>query len=285
MFSSVKVVRDHPTKALTPVELENYVSQAAWKFFNQSRTTASQRLEVGEMELSTTDVRVVGIKIDGHQVINPIGFTGRHLEIILSVSMSKETMPGQHVPVEGGAVRAYMVSALEGVSKAYYIEPGEEVTTVFAMDNGSVRHISSFDWGRRDVVSLIEEVFELQEEHVWPIYNRYAQGDISDNLAKKFDKVFFESLMGLINAISMIVRNEGIMKKGDAPPVYIRAQFDLPDKIFRKRFSFNTKKSLSLQKVESNLDIEDFLSEGMSDIYEELNEIARRRIKWATPKD
>jgi len=283
MFSSVKVVRDHPTKALTPVELENYVSQAAWKFFNQSRATAAQRLEAGEMELDTTDVRVVGIKIDGHQVINPTGFTGRQLEIVLSVSMSREKFSTQEAPVEGAAVRAYMMLALDGSSKAYYIEVGEELTTVFAMDDGSIRHISSFDWGRKDIISLIEDSFEIEERYIWPVYERYAQAQMSEKLSRKFDKVFFDSLMSFENALSMIVRNEGILKKLDNPPVYVHAHFDLPDKIFRKRFNFDTKKHLTLQKVEEKLDIEEFLTEGMNEIHEELNEVARRRIKWATP--
>ena len=162
IFSSVKVVRDHPAKVLTSLELENHVSQAAWKLFNQSRTVAAERLGIGEMELATTDVRVVGIRIDGHQVINPTGFTGRQLEIILSVSMSKEELLDQGVPIEGGAVRAYMVADLNGLEKAYYIESNEGLTTVFSMDGGSVKHLSSFDWGRRDLISRIVEVFGIK---------------------------------------------------------------------------------------------------------------------------
>lgn len=284
IFSSEKVIRDHPTKALTPVELENYVSQAVWKFFNHSRSVAASRLEVGEMDLITTDVRVIGIKIDGHQVINPIGFTGRELEITLSVSMSKDVPSNGETHIEGGAVRAYMIAMLQGLEKAYYIESQEGLTTVFVVDRGSVKHISSFDWGRKDVLFHMQDHFDLDEEHIWPVYRKYSTGEMSGSLSKRFDKAFFESFNGLVNAVAMIIRNDGALKKDPVPPVYINAHFDLPDKVFKKRFNFDTKKPLRLQKIEENLDVEGFLGDSSDSIYEDLNEIARRRIKWATPK-
>jgi hypothetical protein len=284
MFSSVRVLRDHPTKVLTPIELENYVSQAAWKFFSQSRTIAAERLGVGEMDLITTDVRVVGIKIDGHQVINPTGFTGRQLELILSVSMSKEGTSDQAIPIEGGAVRAHMIANLKDLERAYYIESDEGLTTVFSMDNGSVRHLSSFDWGRKDIASRIVDTFGIEEEFIWPVYVKYVEGNISEGLLRRFDKVFFDSFTGLVNATSMIIRNEGALKRKEIPPIYINAPFGLPDKVFRKRFSFDTNKHVCLQRVEEDLDIESFLDNSSNNIYEDLNELARRRIKWATPQ-
>ena len=284
IFSSEKVVREHPTKSLTPVELENYVSQAVWKFFNHSRQEASKRLGVGEMDLVTTDVRVVGIKIDGHQVINPIGFTGRELEITLSVSMSKEAPSNGETHIEGGAVRAYMIAMLDGVERAYYVESQEGLTTIFVVDRGSVNHVSNFDWGRKDVVFHLQDHFDLDEEHVWPVCEKYTKGEMSDALGRKFDKTFFESFNGLVNAVAMIVRNDGGLKQDAIPPIYINTHFSVPSKLYSKRFNFDAKKRVCFQGVEKDLDIDEFLSDSSDSIYEELNEIARRRIKWATPK-
>src|SRR3989338_11055994 len=101
IFSTVKITREHPTQALTPIDLENHISQAVWKFYNDCRSEAADKLGKSEMDLAMTDVRVVGVKIDGHQVINPIGFTGRELEIKLCISMTGEGVTGM-LGVGGG---------------------------------------------------------------------------------------------------------------------------------------------------------------------------------------
>ena len=80
----------------------------------------------------------------------------------------------------------------------------------------------------------------------------------------------------------MNVRNEGALKLKEVPPVYIKTNFNLPEQVFRRRYSLG-KKKVALKKASQNLDIEEFLEDGVHGIYEELNELAKRRIKWATP--
>src|SRR3989344_4961945 len=121
IFSTVKITREHPTQALTPVDLENHISQAVWKFYNDCRSEAADKLGKSEMDLVMTDARVVGVKIDGHQVINPSGFTGRELEIKLCISMAGEKN-NESVGVEGGSIRAHILSHSEDIDHGYYID-------------------------------------------------------------------------------------------------------------------------------------------------------------------
>ena len=87
IFSFIKIPRDNPREELGMVELENCLSQAIWKMFDGIRERISERLNVDGADLLLTDARVIGIKVDGHQIINPSGFTGKELEILLSVTM------------------------------------------------------------------------------------------------------------------------------------------------------------------------------------------------------
>ncbi|MCR4260775.1 MAG: hypothetical protein NUV96_00305 [Candidatus Colwellbacteria bacterium] len=281
IFSTVKITREHPTQALTPVDLENHISQAVWKFYNDCRSEAADKLGKSEMDLAMTDVRVVGVKIDGHQVINPIGFTGRELEIKLCISMVGEGA-SENVGVEGGSIRAHMLSHEEDIDNGYYIEIDDNQSHIFSITNQRIAHLNSFDWGRLNIDKEAREKLDLDSEVAYLIYNQYADGKVSQKMDRFLGRMFWGSFGEFINALLMNVRNEGALKFKEVPPVYIRANFALPEQVFRKRYPLG-KKNISLRRAPSRLDIEGFLEDGMHGMYEDLNELARRRIKWATP--
>ena len=281
IFSTVKITREHPTQALTPVDLENHISQAVWKFYNDCRSEAADRLGKSEMDLTMTDARVVGVKIDGHQVINPSGFTGRELEIKLCMSMVGERM-GENVGVEGGSIRAHILSHEEAVKNGYYIEIDDEQSHIFSITDVRIAHLNSFNWGRLNIEKALKEKLDLDSAVAYLIYNQYADGKVSEKMDRFLGKAFWGSFGEFINALFMNVRNEGALKLREVPPVYIRANFTLPEQVFRKRYALG-KKNISLKKASNKPDIEGFLEDGIHGIYEDLNELAKRRIKWATP--
>ena len=281
IFSTVKITREHPTQALTSVDLENHISQAVWKFYNDCRSEAADRLGKSEMDLIMTDARVVGVKIDGHQVINPSGFTGRELEVKLCMSMVGEKT-GEDTPVEGGSIRAHILAGGEGIKRGYYIEIDEDKTHIFVITDERIAHLNSFNWGRTSIDRVVRERLDIDSEVAYLIYNQYANGKVSEKMDKFLGKAFWESFGEFINALLMNVRNEGALKLKEVPPVYIKTNFNLPEQVFRRRYSLG-KKKVALKKASQNLDIEEFLEDGVHGIYEELNELAKRRIKWATP--
>ena len=281
IFSTVKITREHPTQALTPVDLENHISQAVWKFYNDCRSEAAERLRKSEMDLIMTDARVVGVKIDGHQVINPSGFTGRELEVKLCISMAGEKT-GEGVPVEGGSIRAHMLASGEDIKNGYYIEIDENQSHIFSINDERIAHLNSFPWGRKNIDRATREKLDLDSETAYLIYAQYANGRVSEKMDRFLGKTFWGSFGEFINALLMNIRNEGALKLKEIPPVYIRASFTLPEQVFHKRYSLG-KKSVSLKKMSDKLDIEGFLEDGIHGIYEDLNELAKRRIKWATP--
>ncbi|MEX2054456.1 MAG: hypothetical protein WD883_02860 [Candidatus Colwellbacteria bacterium] len=282
IFSTVKIVRDHPTKALTPVDLENHISQAVWRFYNECREEAADRLGKGEMDLVLSDVRIVGVKIDGHQVINPSGFTGRELEVKLCISMTAEQTSAQEMMVEGGSVRAHILSNEDDLDKAYYVEIGERRSHIFLIDENKIGYLNGFDWGREHIDRAIRERLDLDLDASYRIYEKFSTGEVSDKMHRFVGKAFWDTFNGFMNALLMNIRNDGALKFKEVPPVYINAQFSLPEQVFRKHYDFG-KKKFRLQEPSVELDLNLFLKDGIHGIYEELNQLARRRIKWATP--
>lgn len=284
VFRGIKIERKHPAQTMSSLDLENHVSQAAWKFFTHCRSDVAQRLGIGEMDLVITDVRIVGVRIDGHQVINPSGFTGRQLDIRLAISMAKQGVIGtQGIAVEGGSVRAFLLSEEEEIDHGYYIEV-DQMSRIFIIDKDGIAHLVGFDWGLADVVGSVSEALSLPEETAFSIYKKYSRGEVSERLVRRLDKSFFKSIGALTNAVFMSLHNQGEFKGGDVPPVYLRAAFPVPDKLYRKQFTFGNRK-FKFEEPKGEYDIHAFLENSMHGIYEDLNELARRRIKWATPSE
>ncbi|PIR97842.1 MAG: hypothetical protein COT89_02110 [Candidatus Colwellbacteria bacterium CG10_big_fil_rev_8_21_14_0_10_42_22] len=284
IFSSVKIVREYPTRALTNIDLENYISQAVWKFFDKCRSEAAERLSVGEMELVLSDVRILGVKIDGHRVINPIGFTGRELEISLSLTVIGKGESDENVyMVEGASMRAYILSRLLNLDRAFYVESDQNKTGIYYINGSDIRYFSGFDWGGEHAVSALQEILEIDGDVLERVYRKYARGDVSERLDRRIGKPFYTNFGILVNGTLMNVRNAGAMRGKTPPIIYFNPLFPVPEGVYRKNFTFGRHK-LRFQKPEDELDIETFMKDNIHGVYEDLNDLARRRISWLTPK-
>ena len=284
LFSFVEITRDNPTEEFGIVDLENYISQAIWRLFDKSREEAAERLGVEEADLILADARVMGIKIDGHQVINPQGFTGKKLEILLALTMVRREkfVEDAHL-FEGGSIRAYLLAKEAGFEEAFYVEIEEDKTNVFAITPEGISHTGSLDWGSRNLVGSIEEKFELSPFSAEGIYGKYATGMVSDNVAKNLDKIFYDTLGEFVDGVTMIIRDSRGSKRAKAPKVYLRSFLPIPEGIHRKRYTFGSGR-MRFQKPVGGEKIEEFIEDDVHNIYNELNQLARRRIKWLMPE-
>lgn len=284
IFSSVKIVREHPTRALTPVDLENYISQAVWKFFDRCRGEAAGKLGIREIDLALSDVCITGVRLDGHQVINPIGFTGREFEVGLTLTVTKKDMtPDNGYLVEGGSMRAYILAKLLGLGKAFFVESGDKTTSIFVINGSDIHHFSSFQWGGDNIVEVLgRDVLEADKGVLSSLYHKYAKGDVSERLSRRMDKPFYQALAPFVNDVFMNIRNAGGMRFNTPPTIYFHPRFPVPAGMYRRHFPFGSSK-LKLLPAEGDLDVEQFINENIHGVYEELNELAARRIKWLMP--
>ncbi|MDD5710625.1 MAG: hypothetical protein PHV43_00785 [Candidatus Colwellbacteria bacterium] len=284
IFSAVKIAREHPTRALTPVDLENYISQAVWKFFDRCRGEAAAKLNVREMDLVLSDVRITGVRIDGHQIINPTGFTGSEFEIGLSLTVTRSGVADEGAYlVEGGSMRAYMLAKILGLGRAFFIESGGRTTSIFSINGSEIHHLNSFQWGKNNIIeSLNQSILVLEEGVLHGLYDKYAIGNTSEKLCRKIDKVFYQAFDAIVGGALTSVKNAGGMRFNTPPTIYFYPRFSVPSGVYRKYFPSGRMK-LRFFKVDEDLDIETFINENIHGVYEELNELAARRIKWLMP--
>ncbi|MBI2595075.1 MAG: hypothetical protein HYW38_02360 [Candidatus Colwellbacteria bacterium] len=285
IFSLVTIPHDNPRQELGLTDLENYISQAIWKIFDQCRNEAAQRLEVDGADLLLTDARVMEIRIDGHPVINPHGFTGSKMDVTLSITMVKRDkfIEEANIILEGGTVRAHLLAKRENLEDAVYIEVKEDTTTVFRITPGKIAYLSEFDWGEKKLTKLLKEELGLaDDDSAKHIHLRYTEGNLSERAVKKIEKIFYSAFVTFINGGVMTFKNFLKPRVGSLPPIYLKSFFPLPESAYRKRFTFGDRK-IRFLNANNGLALEDFVNDSTHSTYSELNQLAKRRIKWLMP--
>ncbi|MBI2506664.1 MAG: hypothetical protein HYW00_00805 [Candidatus Colwellbacteria bacterium] len=285
IFSLVTIPHDNPRQELGLTDLENYISQAIWKTFDQCRNESAGRLQVDEADLLLADARVMEIRIDGHPVINPHGFTGSNLDVTLSITMVRRDkfVEEAEIILEGGSVRAHLLAKGENLGEAIYFELGEDVSTAFHISPQKTAYLSEFDWGKKEIINSLKEATGLvADETAQSLYLRYIEGGVGERAAKKINKIFYDTFNVFVNGAVMTIKNFVKPRSAKIPPIYLKSFFPMPLGVHRKRFPFNDKK-IRFLNVNNDLALHDFVSDNIHSAYEELNQLAKRRIKWLMP--
>jgi len=296
VFKSVRIARSNPREELTPVDLENLLAQALWRSFDQLRNDAAARLRVNEVDLLLTDARVAGIRIDGHQVLSPEGFTGREIELQLCLTIvRRDKLPEKGgIVFEEGSVRAYLTAVKAKEIEIIYVDSGDDITTVFGVAPGLTSYIGEFKWGRNDLVEAFAAGFGTAAEVGNALYLRYAAHEISPRVRKRFDEIFRSSFGTFVNGLTMAVRNSIEPRLTESrskvhrraagasrlPAIYVRS-FALPGAVWGKSFTVGDRKVKFMPAPE--VDLNEFAGDGRGEIYGELDRLAKRRIKWLMP--
>lgn len=283
IFSFVEIIRDDSQEELGMIDLENYISQAIWKLFDGLRAETAERLGVQEADMVLTDARVMGIKIDGHQVVNPQGFTGKTIEILLGITMVRRDKFAENSYLfEGGAVRAYLLAKKLDFADTIYVEVHDDTTTMFSITPRGITYMSAFDWGGRDLINSIKNELDVQSFTAGGIYNRHANGNVSDHVSRRLDKIFYDALGEFVNGVTASIKSFLGTRNSNVPPVYLRTFFPIPESLHRKRFPFGDKRIRFMPSI-GETDLQVFVDDEVHDTYMELNNLAKRRIKWLMP--
>ena len=294
VFRVIRLERPNPKEEITSADLENNLAQAIWRFFDHLRTEAASRLQTNEADLLLTDARVTGMKIDGHKVISPEGFTGRNLEFTLCLTLVKRDMlPAEEIKgavFEEGSVRAHLIAKNTGLADILYVESDNDLTCLFQVTPICSSYLMEFNWGRKDVLKALTSELGTDNDLGEALYLRYMGGEASPRVMKRLDDIFYNSFGTFVNGLAMAIDNydrsdrrssksKPVVQGRDrnAATIYIRS-FSLPGSVWGKRFVVGDRRVKFLPAPE--VDLDDFVNSKSTDRNDQLNRLAKQRIKW-----
>lgn len=307
VYSGVSILRDRPRDPIDEADLDNLLSQAVWKFFDRYRATAAKKMGAVDIDVLLTDVRVSQIRLDGHRVVNPIGFKAGTIEVQMNQTFTtraamhelKEALPIANIVLitESGTAGLHVLSRIHKEEDLVMasIFPGE--TDFFSSNNGRLAYHDQLAWGSDQLGRVLERELAVSAPMARAIMAAAGRGQVSSAVAKKIENILLDELQELVRGLSSAMKKEHRL-------VYLNAFFDLPPVAFsnslkRKfdgvvrlgkaglecisenyQFGLECKESVGQYNLFS---IAALLVEHTMLPNDGLSKIARKRVRWLSP--
>jgi hypothetical protein len=286
VYSSKTITRETPRTEITESEIENAISQAIWKLFDEDRMLFSKRLDVSEMDVLMADVRVLYIKLDGAEVVNPIGFTAKNIEIGLTeVLITRELSESikNATPKKGEVVFTFEPTAScawliqKSSKKKNFIiaNVSDDKTFVYHSAEGEkISYVSDFNWGVGKVFEAIANHFSISDEAARKLLHLYVLENMSADMQKTLKVVVSNPFVEFSKGVTLAARNAKINK----PVLYVLndelGELD-PRNILWKEAGIKTNFLPSVNHEELA-----FSEMSGSNLKSPWNRLAKRRMKW-----
>ncbi len=196
----VEFARDSSAFArpLTLVELENLLAQAIGKLFNGERKNASIHLGVDEIDAILVNSKITDFKIDGHAVLNPVGFGGKTVKGVLELTFTTRSvfysLKDFFNTKEGFFFTGVHLTALRLLAWAESLPANlllvdAEGTFYLTLDKaawGNAVYAGEISWRMESLWKTIASSLGVSQETVMKLYERFLKGDVSTAFSRSF---------------------------------------------------------------------------------------------------
>lgn len=226
---NASVNRSNVDTMLRENELEDLIFKAQWKIFDKMRPVLAVKMGIGDLDLHLTDAKIEGVRLDGHRVINPIGFRPRTIEFdIINTFASKKMIRSlKQLIHEYGTLElvvernAAFINALMRIYKmfdAVVITVRSQSTQIVVVKNRAIVYNQDFGWGCESLHNAMDRFFSVGAGVGAKIYDRYATGNLSDAVSKKIEHVFDDELNLFFQGVHLALSS---LEKGSLPPALL----------------------------------------------------------------
>jgi len=309
IYSSVSLVRDNPSALIEESDLDNIVSQATWKFFDRRRQSIANKMKVDDFDLIFTDARVLGIRLDGHKVVNPVGFKARTVKISFSQTfltrafsdLIKEFLPVENIVFvgEAGTLISNLL-ALESSQDRFLtttISLGH--TDVFLVNDQDRNFFDTFPWGFENLKEHVADQLSVSSSTAETIVELYTHGETSSAFARRFEQLLMKEFNNFIKGLSRS------FKRSKTDSAFLHTRITFPDFFFASSFSRRFDQRKQIQPVttdfvgdnfgyevecknpedmpKSFLPLFYFLEWRFTPVHSKLEQLAKRQVRWLSP--
>lgn len=237
VYETLFFARENKSNAINEAELDNIVSDAVWKVFDGSRKPASVTMSVGEADVVLGDINVWDASLDGRKVLNPLGFSGKKIEMLISETLIpkevfialKSVFPMELVRLlsESSASIARVTRAAVAKKEQFlFSHVGDKITSFTMSRGGNISRYDSFGWGTDDVDSGLSREF-LSDQ-------KLADSVVASYYNKKGSPFFLEKAGHLIGKEYKLFSHglNRVFAGVNANSLYVYASRTIPDFVF-----------------------------------------------------
>ncbi len=285
-------------------ELENMIAQAMGKIFNQCRSEAAHRLGIHEVDTIMVGAKTRNFKVDGHLVVNPVGFTGKNISLLLELTFTGRVLfedlkqffnaPEDFFFAESVQARLASLARVRKLPLNLIVDEGPRGAALYILEkakNGHpVLYREKLPWSFDVLFTRIAAELGVGEVVAGELYRAYLGGAMSEVAARAFKKFIDPAVEQFLKEVS---------KEKLKGFVYMDAEHDAPF-VLPHKYGTATFEQFPLAEVFAQLGfanregkdwgsdaviaryllpfIEAYFDKSNSDINQKL----RRRLHWLT---
>lgn len=215
ILASVVLIRDNEKEEIGEGELQNLVSRAVWLALNRYRPQAAERLSVNESGVLLAHFRLIGVRVDERDVLNPRGIRARKIEFDLEQSFLPRALAEeiQSVLPEGSATPFFMESGISFARLIARVTPDQtfalaelaphatelyrvagERRYIGAVSLPQIEHAGTVPWGGMRLEKKFEEFFSVNNQVAKQLVQLTAESDASPNAERILQKISAEAI-------------------------------------------------------------------------------------------
>jgi hypothetical protein len=184
-------------------ELENMIAQAMGKIFNQCRSEAAERLHVHEIDTILVGAKARNFKVDGHLVVNPVGFSGKKISLLLELTFTGRALfedlkqffnaPEDFFFAESAQARLASLARARKLPLNLIVDEGSRGASLFVLektkDGHPVLYREKLAWSFDVLFTRIGAELGVSESAAREMYRAYLNKAMSESAARAFKKV------------------------------------------------------------------------------------------------
>ncbi|MDP3947997.1 MAG: hypothetical protein Q8Q41_04910 [bacterium] len=306
---AVFLEREHYHKVIDDGELENLISQAVWRFFDHYRPIAMARLGVNDLDLLLVNIRILDVRLDGHHVFNPIGFTAKTVEVVLEQTFATRAMfdeitriiPKHSIEfiIEAGIAGAHALSRVVPHKKFVLGNLFSNATSLYVFERRphAAGHVSlpiaelvgTFPWGEKQLLGSMMNELAVEYSVAKAVTARYLLKDLAPSMERHVGAFIDDGVTSLVRLLKANVRL--------SHPFYLNAFYHLPLENIAERHDVMVEAvdiSSVLERVGFSIEkaslpsshflcLAAFIEYFFSRRNEHLDRFAKRRARWLIP--
>lgn len=225
----ISLKRDSAQAPLVPIELENLLSQAVGKIYNQCREAASRELGVNDLDTVLAHSKIVNFKVDGHRVMNPVGFRARTVEAVFDLTLTSRDVLRDVQALLASRDNFFFteISRAELMSLRTVFEPPLNVLTLgvprsllSTMRSAAVGfniHRTVIKWRPDACVNALVDEWNVPSKAARDLYGLYLSHALSANLERALSRLFAPSLKRLFDGVRALKLRGAVYTTSESP--------------------------------------------------------------------
>lgn len=211
-------IRDYPSEELGEGEFSNIVQKMQQRNYEQIRRDFKRETGRSELEVYLLNGALEDIKIDGHEVVNPIGFTGKEV----SCGLFNSYIPKKHLELFEGIIKSLKLELVSVISQPHavfsslmyngiapadfvLIDIGGSATEISLARKGRLDDIRSISMGGSSFTKSISETLKVEFLEAENIKRIFAGEGVARYAAKRIEETVAADTGLFVRGLEMIL--------------------------------------------------------------------------------